>query len=164
MPAPMTGSALRPGEVAAPAGLVRPGDAALAFIGHLRTPWRQGDCPRSLRLARGRGGGAAVELLPGLAPALTGLAPGQWLMLLYWLGEGRRDLLLQAPGHAEGPVGTFALRSPVRPNPIGLSRVRLVAIEGSVLRVRGLDCLDGTPLLDIKPDLCAFKPKAAPKD
>ena len=63
--------------------------------------------------------------------------------------------MLQTPAQAEGPRGTFALRSPVRPNPIGLARVRLVRREGAALVVRGLDCLDGTPLLDIKPDRCA---------
>ena len=60
-------------------------------------------------------------------------------------------------------LGTFALRSPQRPNPIGLSRVRLVAVEGATLIVRGLDCLDGTPLIDIKPERCEFTPQAPPK-
>lgn len=60
-------------------------------------------------------------------------------------------------------MGTFALRSPVRPNPIGLSKVTLVRIEEGTVVVRGLDCLDGTPLIDIKPDRCAFSPHA-PKE
>ncbi len=77
------------------------------------------------------------------------------LEILYWLHRSRRDLIRQAPAHADGPRGTFALRSPVRPNPIGTAMVRLVRREGPVLVVRGLDCLDGTPLLDIKPDRCA---------
>jgi tRNA (Thr-GGU) A37 N-methylase len=59
--------------------------------------------------------------------------------------------VLQAPRHYAEQRGTFALRSPVRPNPIALSVVRLVGIDGDVLSVVGLDCLDGTPLLDIKP-------------
>ncbi len=57
--------------------------------------------------------------------------------------------------------GTFALRSPVRPNPIGIARVPLVRRDGPVLIVRGLDCLDGTPLLDLKPERRAFSPPAA---
>ena len=56
--------------------------------------------------------------------------------------------------------GTFSLRSPVRPNPIGTSLAALVGIEGATVLVRGLDCLDGTPLIDLKPDRCAFTPLA----
>lgn len=59
--------------------------------------------------------------------------------------------------------GTFALRSPVRPNPIGISIATLVAIEGNILTVRGLDCLDGTALLDLKPDRSLFTPIAPPQ-
>ena len=59
-----------------------------------------------------------------------------------------------------GRRGTFALRSPVRPNPLGTSMAELVGIEGAVVLVRGLDCLDGTPLLDLKPDRCLFTPLA----
>ena len=65
--------------------------------------------------------------------------------------RARRDLVLQTP-FGKATTGTFALRSPVRPNPIASSVVELVAIEGTNLQVRGLDCLDGTPLLDLKPD------------
>ena len=79
--------------------------------------------------------------------------------MLYWLHRSRRDLVLQSPAHADRPRGTFALRSPVRPNPIGLARVRLLRREGATLVVRGLDCLDGTPLLDIKPDRCPHGPR-----
>ncbi|MCY1311866.1 S-adenosyl-L-methionine-binding protein [compost metagenome] len=59
--------------------------------------------------------------------------------------------------------GTFSLRSPVRPNPIDTSIVKLEAVEGPTLLVRGLDCLDGTPLIDLKPDRTLFKPIAPPK-
>ena len=71
--------------------------------------------------------------------------------------------MLQSPRGDGTLIGTFALRSPVRPNPIGLSRVRIVEVGPGVVVVRGLDCIDGTPLLDIKPDRCAFSPKAPPK-
>ncbi|MET0257741.1 MAG: TrmO family methyltransferase, partial [Methylobacterium sp.] len=65
----------------------------------------------------------------------------------------RRDLALQMPRHAERPTSTFALRSPVRPNPIGLHLVRLLAIEadGAILTIDAIDLLDGTPIVDIKP-------------
>ena len=71
-------------------------------------------------------------------------------MVLYFMDQARRDLLVQAPRHGERR-GTFALRSPVRPNPIAMSVVRLLHIDGTRLSVVGLDCLDGTPLIDIKP-------------
>jgi tRNA (Thr-GGU) A37 N-methylase len=68
------------------------------------------------------------------------------------MGRSRRDLMRQSP-RSDGIVhGTFTLRSPVRPNPIANSLVRLLAVEGTTLVVRGLDCLDGTPLLDVKPE------------
>lgn len=72
--------------------------------------------------------------------------------------EARRDLLTQSP-RGGATLGTFALRSPVRPNPIALSRVRLEGVEGGTLLVRGLDCLDGTPLVDIKPFRCPHSPR-----
>ena len=65
------------------------------------------------------------------------------------MDRARRDLVLQTPFQTGKTTGTFALRSPVGPNSI----VKLVAIDGTVLQVRGLDCLDGTPLIDLKPDL-----------
>ena len=74
----------------------------------------------------------------------------------------RRDLVLQSPRNNGATRGTFALRSPMRPNPTGTSLVRLIGIEGATLLVRGLDCLDGTPLLDIKPDRSLFIPLAPP--
>ncbi len=67
------------------------------------------------------------------------------------MDRARRDLVLQVPRHYGAGRGTFALRSPARPNPIALSVVRLVRVDGSRLSVIGLDCLDDTPLLDIKP-------------
>ena len=67
------------------------------------------------------------------------------------MDQARRDLVLQTPFQKQ-TRGTFALRSPVRPNPIASSLVELVAVDGASVQVRGLDCLDGTPLLDLKPE------------
>jgi len=67
------------------------------------------------------------------------------------MNRSRRDLVLQVPRTYGVGRGTFALRSPARPNPIAMSVVRLLRLDGSKLSVVGLDCLDGTPLLDIKP-------------
>jgi tRNA-Thr(GGU) m(6)t(6)A37 methyltransferase TsaA len=137
-------------------------DAWLRFIGRIRTPWKlREDCPR-----QGRVDGPICRLVvdAAWAPALDGLGEYETIEVLYWLDRSRRDLTRQSPKSDGRTVGTFSLRSPVRPNPIGTSRVALVGVEDNVVRVRGLDCLDGTPLLDIKPDRCAFSPKAPPKN
>ena len=84
--------------------------------------------------------------------ALTDLAGHPRIQVLYWMHHARRDLVMQTPLRTGQTTGSFALRSPVRPNPIASSVVALVSIQGRTLRVRGLDCLDGTPLLDLKPD------------
>jgi tRNA (Thr-GGU) A37 N-methylase len=67
------------------------------------------------------------------------------------MDKARRDLVLQVPHHYGEARGTFALRSPARPNPIAVSVVRLRNVQGNKLSVAGLDCLDNTPLLDLKP-------------
>ena len=124
-------------------------DAALRFIGVIHTPWRdRKDCPRQGKVD---GPECRVEVFEPWGPALMGLEGFETVELLYWLHQSRRDLVVQNPGHTKDTRGTFALRSPVRPNPIGTALVRLERIEGTVLVVRGLDCLDGTPLVDIKP-------------
>ena len=69
------------------------------------------------------------------------------------MDRARRDLIVQRPRNTTGPIGVFALRSPVRPNPIGLGVVKLVAFDANAgcLTIDAIDCLDGTPLIDIKP-------------
>ncbi len=136
-------------------------DAALRFIGRIRTPFlTRADCPRQGRLD---GPECRLELDPIWEAALDGIEAYSRLEVIYWLHQSRRDLVTQSPRHDGRTVGTFALRSPVRPNPIGTARVHLVRRERAALVVRGLDCLDGTPLLDIKPDRCDFTPKAGEK-
>ncbi|MCR8550343.1 tRNA (N6-threonylcarbamoyladenosine(37)-N6)-methyltransferase TrmO [Salipiger sp. P9] len=141
---------LRPGEQIV--DLPPAEDAHLRYIGRIRTPFKtREDCPRQGSFD---GPDCRVELIPALEPALDGIERTDTLELLYWLDRSRRDLLTQSPRGSGELRGTFSLRSPNRPNPIGTSVVRLVAREGAVLVVRGLDCLDGTPLLDIKPARC----------
>ncbi len=138
-----------------------PDDARLRFIGRIRTPWAErAACPR-----QGSHDGPECRLVldPPWHAALEGLERYATIEVLYWLDRSRRDLVLQSPKDDGSTIGTFALRSPVRPNPIGTSLVRLVGIEAGEVVVRGLDCLDGTPLLDIKPDRCAYTPTAPPK-
>ncbi len=81
----------------------------------------------------------------------------------YWLHESRGDLIRQSPASDGETRGTFSLRSPVRPNPIGTALASLVARDGPTLFVKGLDCLDGTPLIDLKPDRCRFTNPAISK-
>lgn len=150
----------RAGELRAAANPAQAaGDARLVFIGRIRTPWQdRDDCPKNLREARARlpgegGAGARVEVDPEWRPALLGLEAGMPVLLLYWMHAADRDLLVQWPRHREAPVGTFALRSPARPNPIALAAVRLLSVDRAAgrLEIDAIDCLDGTPLLDIKP-------------
>ncbi len=101
-----------------------------------------------------------IEVFEPWVAALAGLAAFSRVEVIYWLHLSRRDLVLQSPADDGTVRGTFALRSPVRPNPIGTSLAELVGIEGATVLVRGLDCLDGTPLLDLKPDRCQFTPLA----
>jgi len=123
-------------------------DAGLYFIGRIRTPWKKrADCPKNARESDAE---CTLELDPRYAAALDGVETCTHLVLLYFMDEARRDLVVQVPRHG-ARRGTFALRSPVRPNPIAMSVVRLVGVEGPQLKVIGLDCLDGTPLIDIKP-------------
>jgi tRNA-Thr(GGU) m(6)t(6)A37 methyltransferase TsaA len=90
-----------------------------------------------------------------LADALDGIAVGDELLVLTWLDRARRDVLRVHPrGDPDrAEQGVFNTRSPDRPNPIGLHRVTVVAIDGVRLRVRDLEALDGTPILDVKPPL-----------
>jgi tRNA-Thr(GGU) m(6)t(6)A37 methyltransferase TsaA len=138
---------IRDGEVAIE--LPESFDASLYFIGRIRTPWKQRkDCPKN---ARESDAVCTVELDERWAAGLKEAETCSHLVLLYWMHQTQRDLVLQVPGHYGVQRGTFALRSPARPNPIAMSVVKLLGIEGGKLSVVGLDCLDGTPLLDIKP-------------
>lgn len=146
---PKAWSALRPGETTTDRPISA--DATVQFIGTIGAPWASAqDCPKQGDEAGGPI--CFIELVPHLAPALSGLRPGARLQLLYWLHLARRDLLMQSPRSDGNLQGTFALRTPLRPNPIASSLVRLIDIDGPLLSVRGLDCVDGTPLLDIKPE------------
>ncbi|QBR70350.1 tRNA (N6-threonylcarbamoyladenosine(37)-N6)-methyltransferase TrmO [Beijerinckiaceae bacterium] len=130
-------------------------DAGLVFIGTIATPWKsRTECPRQGSFD---GPICQIEVSQPWAAALDGIEEFERIEVLYWLHESRRDLVRQSPGDDGMTRGTFAIRSPVRPNPIGTSIVTLVARQGSVLSVRGLDCLDGTPLLDLKPDRSLLK-------
>ncbi len=126
----------------------------LTPIGVIRTPFATlADCPRNGRavqpppLCR-----ALVE--PAYVDGLASLEGFTHLILLYWLDQAKPVKLRFTPPFDDTERGVFATRAPSRPNPIGLSVVRFDGIESpGVLLVRNLDCIDGTPLLDIKPYL-----------
>jgi tRNA-Thr(GGU) m(6)t(6)A37 methyltransferase TsaA len=99
---------------------------------------------------------AWLEIAPAFTDGLDGVTPGCELVLLTWLHEARRNVLRVHPrGNPENPLrGVFATRSPDRPNPVGLHRVEVMEVEKrGRLRVRPLEALDGTPIIDIKPVL-----------
>jgi tRNA-Thr(GGU) m(6)t(6)A37 methyltransferase TsaA len=150
---------IRAGEVAVTPP--PPDDAKLVFIGRVHTPWTSRmEAPRQ---GRRDGPLCRIEVFEPWVPALDGLAQYKLIEVLYWLHLSRRDLVMQSP-RSDGAVrGTFSLRSPARPNPIGTSIAELVRIDGAMVMVRGLDCLDGTPLLDLKPDRAGFTPLAPPQ-
>jgi L-fuculose-phosphate aldolase len=99
---------------------------------------------------------ARIRIEPVYRPGLDRIVAGQDLLVLTWLHQSRRDVLATHPrdDRSQPLTGVFATRSPDRPNPIGLHRVRVLALEGDgVLLVRGLEAIDGTPVIDIKPAL-----------
>lgn len=92
---------------------------------------------------------------PRVREGLRGIEAGTEVIVLTWLDRASRDVLVVHPrGDATRPAtGVFTTRSPDRPNPIGLHRVEVVAVEGTRLSVRGLEAVDGTPIVDVKPVL-----------
>ena len=142
-----TESDIRPGEIAFT--LPNNFDAGVYFIGRIRTPFKtRSECPKNTGESKAIG---HVEIDPRYAAGLSDIDLYSHIHLLYWMDRARRDLIAQVPAHLGKPRGTFALRSPVRPNPIALATVELMSVQGSTLTVRNVDCIDGTPLIDIKP-------------
>jgi len=98
---------------------------------------------------------AWLVLEPGVAAGLDGMRPGDEIIVLTWLHRARRDVLRVHPRDdpSNPERGVFTTRSADRPNPIGLHRVEVAAIDGARVRVRGLEAIDGTPVVDLKPVL-----------
>ena len=124
-------------------------------IGVIHTPFTDVDgMPIQPIAAAGIRG--TIDLDPGFAAGLLDLDGFSHLILLYHLHEVRAPRLTVTPFLDDRPHGIFATRSPARPNPVGLSTVRLVRVLGSTIEIEDVDMLDGTPLLDIKPYIPAF--------
>jgi tRNA-Thr(GGU) m(6)t(6)A37 methyltransferase TsaA len=122
-------------------------------IGTVRSPLRElAAAPR-----QGDEGALHAELVldPDVRPGLDGLQVGDALLVLTWLHLARRDVLHTRPRDdpARREQGVFSTRSPDRPNPIGLHRVQVLAIRPDAVEVDGLEAVDGTPVLDLKPVL-----------
>jgi len=119
-------------------------------IGVIHTPHaRPAGTPIQPRMAEGIEG--TVEVYEQFAPGLKDLNGFERIWLIYWLDRAPEARLVVRPFMDDTPRGLFACRAPCRPNPIGISCVRLLGVEGAVLRISDVDMLDGTPLLDIKP-------------
>jgi tRNA (adenine37-N6)-methyltransferase len=123
--------------------------ASLVSIGRIRTPFRTIEaCPHH---------GAAdnqptvLELFAEYETALLGIESASHIYVMYWLHQADRDILQRRTPHDGIVRGVFATRSPARPNPIGLSVAKLIELDRSNITISTLDCIDGTPLIDIKP-------------
>lgn len=130
-------------------------NVSLRSIGTIRTPFKkQAGTPIQPRFAREAEG--AVEVFEPYAGALADIEGFERIWLLYLLDRSRSWQPLVVPYLDTVHRGLFATRAPARPCPIGLSLVELLSVEGNRLEVRGVDILDGTPLLDIKPYVPRF--------
>jgi len=129
-------------------------DGHVVFIGRIASPWtsRQ-DCPKNMRAARETGCPATLTVDAPYRPGLAGLQGVSHVAILTWLHHSPRNLIVQKPRHAAEAKGVFALRSPARPNPVGLHVVRLLGLDigAGRLDLEAIDVLDGTPVIDIKP-------------
>jgi tRNA-Thr(GGU) m(6)t(6)A37 methyltransferase TsaA len=98
---------------------------------------------------------AWLEIDPAVADGLDGIAEGDELLVLTWLDRAERDVLRVNPRNdpSRGIQGVFSTRSPDRPNPIGLHPVEILAVDGLRVQVRDLEAIDGTPVVDVKPQL-----------
>lgn len=122
---------------------------SIESIGQIRTPYKTLEgCPRNINL---QGPSCELVIRTELSDAMMGLYPGQKIVILYWLEHADRSALRQNSRRTGELSGVFALRTPNRCNPIGVAVLPIEEINNNVISVNGLDCLDGTPLLDIKP-------------
>lgn len=127
----------------------------LTFVGSIRTPYNSiEECPRNIQP---NGPLCQIRIDEAYSCEIRGLREGDNILVLYWLGQPG-DGVGYVPSTDRGEPGTFAMRTPYRPNPIGAAVVPIEKIEGNSISVYGLDCLDKTGLLDIKPAIFREQP------
>ncbi len=123
----------------------------LTIIGTVKSPYKnRGEAPHQ---GRNREELSQIIIRPEFEEALEGVERYHQLFILYWFHRAEEPLLKVVPHGRTQKRGIFSTRAPPRPNPIGLTLVDLVKRDGPVLTVRGLEALDGSPVLDIKPYL-----------
>ncbi|ESY75888.1 tRNA (N6-threonylcarbamoyladenosine(37)-N6)-methyltransferase TrmO [Mesorhizobium sp. M0051] len=131
-----------------------PPDGGIVFIGRIASPWATREtCPKNMRAAGETGQPAVLTIDAPYREGLQGLERASHVIILSWLHHAPRDLIVQKPRHAAEAKGVFSLRSPARPNPIGLHVARLVGLDQDTGRIDldAIDVLDGTPVIDLKP-------------
>ena len=127
-------------------------------IGYVKSPYKQArEVPKGLGAKHEAEG--VLEILPEFELGLTDIEGFSHLFVIWVFDRSEKFELLGTPPSDNRPHGVFATRSPRRPNPIGLTVVELIRREGSRLHVRGVDMLDGTPILDLKPYLLSVPPE-----
>jgi tRNA (adenine37-N6)-methyltransferase len=124
-------------------------------IGFIETPFHE-PAGTPIQPSRANGAQGKVHLDPQFWPGLQDLAEFERVWLVYWLHKQPGSSLMVTPFLDKQPRGVFATRAPARPTPIGMSAVRLIRIQNGILEVDGVDMVDGTPLLDIKPYVPEF--------
>lgn len=121
----------------------------LIEIGEIITPYTSIEmCPNNVQTTDNL---CEIKLLPEFRAGLTGLTLQQQILVLYWFENVERNLLQQKSSMTKEYIGTFSLRSPHRPNPIAAATVKVEQLTASSIFVKGMDCLSGTKLLDLKP-------------
>jgi tRNA (adenine37-N6)-methyltransferase len=131
---------------------------AMQPIGYIRSPYTNShEIPKGLGVKHDMEG--VLEILAEFEPGLADIEGFSHLFVVWAFDRSEGFTLEVAPPSDNRPHGVFATRSPRRPNPIGLTVVELLSRQGPALRVRGLDMLDGTPILDIKPYLSSIPPE-----
>ena len=132
---------------------IKTSQAQLNFIGVLHGDIQdRRDAPKNFDESDRVG---TLEIFPQYKAGMEGISPGQTIVVLFWLHLSNRDTLQVYPrgDKSRGLHGVFTTRSPVRPNPIALSELEVLAVRGTHIDVAGLDILDGTPIIDIKKKL-----------
>jgi tRNA-Thr(GGU) m(6)t(6)A37 methyltransferase TsaA len=125
-----------------------PAPIELHPVGYIRSPYKtRGDAPRQGRLSDTI---SEIVIDEKYCPALWQIGGRKHLWVLCWFDRADRTILRAVPPGTSAEKGVFAIRSPDRPNPVSLCMVDLLEVKGNVLRVRGLDAFDGTPVIDIK--------------